>query len=812
MALINTSVPNLIQGVSQQSETTRFEGQCEVQENAIGSIVEGLTKRPNTRHIQKILTQALDSNSFFHFFNRDEDERYVIISDGTDIRAFNLISGATCTINGGNSVAHTSFPYLDFTKATDLKALTVGDTTFLLNTTVTTSEGTTSSGAASRDSFVYIAQGDYEKLYGVRFEVGSGPYVIQVGIQSEDSNHPKHADSSRIAKNLNASYSLTGTVAETFTRAGNLTSKFTATRYNNLIKYTPVASNTDDYEISTEDGLAGTGIKAVYKKVPSITDLPAKSLNNFEVAVSGDSDTNADDFYVKFETNNGADFGEGSYVETVGPNVVLDLDASTLPHELVLTAKDTFTLREAIYADRSVGDDNSNPMPSFIGNRINDIFIYKNRLGFLSRDKVIMSVGGLGRVDSNGRVNYNFFKSTVQTSLDTDPIDVTVANKRVTDLQAAIGFQENLIMFSNGGQFALRGGNLLTPKTVSITPITNFEYEKRIEPLALGSYLYFPFTRGSFTGVREYTVNPNTDSYDASEITQHIPSYMPNNPRALVGTSNENMIFATYDDELQTIYAYRYAWNGGSKILSAWCKFTFSTDILAMDVIEGTLYLVAVKEDETHLLEMPLQDGLKDSVGFNTYLDFRVKHTVESGDNDSTSITVTLPFKGTGTNEVEAYRASGKEVTASLANGTNSITLNKTAGDSNFLTGDEIWIGLPYTMRYDFSERIFKDNKVATNASKLKIRNGSLFFNDTNTFNVKITVPNRSVANNVFEADNVNSETIGVIEIADGVFRFPVFADSDDAVVSIQDDGVFPIHIQSAEFESFVHPRSSRIA
>ena len=68
------------------------------------------------------------------------------------------------------------------------------------------------------------------------------------------------------------------------------------------------------------------------------------------------------------------------------------------------------------------------------------------------------------------------------------------------------------------------------------------------------------------------------------------------------------------------------------------------------------------------------------------------------------------------------------------------------------------------------------------------------------------------MANNVFEADNVNSETIGVIEIADGVFRFPVFADSDDAVVSIQDDGVFPIHIQSAEFESFVHPRSSRIA
>nr|DAL93610.1 MAG TPA: stabilization protein [Caudoviricetes sp.] len=31
-----------------------------------------------------------------------------------------------------------------------------------------------------------------------------------------------------------------------------------------------------------------------------------------------------------------------------------------------------------------MGDDDSNPYPSFVGSNINDIFFYRNRLGFIS--------------------------------------------------------------------------------------------------------------------------------------------------------------------------------------------------------------------------------------------------------------------------------------------------------------------------------------------------------------------------------------------------------------------------------------------
>lgn len=46
MTLISTSIPNLINGVSQQPPSIRLVTQAEKQENGLSSVVDGLTKRP----------------------------------------------------------------------------------------------------------------------------------------------------------------------------------------------------------------------------------------------------------------------------------------------------------------------------------------------------------------------------------------------------------------------------------------------------------------------------------------------------------------------------------------------------------------------------------------------------------------------------------------------------------------------------------------------------------------------------------------------------------------------------------------------
>ncbi len=198
MPLINTAVPNLIQGVSQQPDATRFAGQCEEQENALSSVADGLKKRPNTRHIARLLTSAIDANSFVHFINRSDTEKYVVIHDGTKLQAWNMVTGNESSIQVGDNIYKASFTsseitahnanntttyvassytppadtYLNTSNAREnLKGVTVADNTFLLNTTITVEEDNTDkSDPVNKDAFVFVKQGDYAKNYVIIFD------------------------------------------------------------------------------------------------------------------------------------------------------------------------------------------------------------------------------------------------------------------------------------------------------------------------------------------------------------------------------------------------------------------------------------------------------------------------------------------------------------------------------------------------------------------------------------------------------------------------------------------------------------------
>ena len=148
---------------------------------------------------------------------------------------------------------------------------------------------------------------------------------------------------------------------------------------------------------------------------------------------------------------------------------------------------------------------------------------------------------------------------SVASLLDNDTIDVTVSSAHVVNLMSAVPFQDNLVMFSEFGQFVLRGGDLLTIKTVSANPITEYECDSSVAPVSLGSYIYFPFRRGSFTGVREFTMTVDRDVYDANEVTSHVPQYIPTNLVAMSGAASEELLALTDGTDG---YIYKYFFSG----------------------------------------------------------------------------------------------------------------------------------------------------------------------------------------------------------------------------------------------------------
>ena len=412
-----------------------------------------------------------------------------------------------------------------------------------------------------------------------------------------------------------------------------------------------------------------------------------------------------------------------------------------------------------------------------------------------------MSESGFGGVNDSNQVVFNFGRTSVSTLLDSDPIDVSVTSSRVTNLKSAKGFQENLVLFSENGQFVMKGGDLLTPKTVSITPITNFNFEDQVDPLPLGSYIYFPFTRGNFTGLREFTVNSTTDTYDSVEVTEHVPAYIPKNVIDMAGTTSEDMIALLSGDETGALYIYNYFWNNNQKILSAWSKFTFTGEVRGIEFVESVLYAVITNNGETNLVTLPLESGLKDTAGYVTHLDMRVSASVTNGTSS-----ITLPYTPAN-NSVEVYTTDGLKLGATNSGAT--VTLSKpVTADTN------VWVGIPYNMKYTFSEQLFKakagQGSSPSNAAKLMIRNGSIYFDDTAFFKVKVTPKFRDTYENIFTPDVVGSTTIGTLNLGNGFYRFPVFTKAQDTTITIENDSALPSNFQSAEFESFVHSRSNR--
>ncbi len=927
MPLINTSVPNLIQGVSQQPDASRFAGQCEEQENALSSVADGLKKRPNTRHVARLLQTAIAEDSFVHFIDRDDEEKYVVIHTGSGIEAWNIKDGTKCSINGSTS-ALTPPAYLATTNPKrSLKALTVGDNTFVLNKDIQVGKSQSLTPALEKKGFVYIAQGDYEKKYEVTlggniagdtntttatFTITVESYYIGQGwdrfrITDVQVNNQGEGYSTSAPTQLNvaidfglmggtvngfqtyATVTTTPVLTATFVDdgTGNNTNKVQSVSVTDggvFGQVAPFYHSTDffsyggsigvtvsgdtfvgadysfstigtrstesadsdttniasslfndsyatsyfdtvdmssstifdpstgflaaeregntiiiehqlaegDFTLSTTDGLAGQGLRSVYKKIDAITQLPLKAPNNFKVEVVGDSDIDQDNYWVEFQTFSGADFGEGAWEEASAPLVSVGLDAGSMPMTLRSVNLNTLELSEVDYNERQAGNEETNPDPSFVGKTIKDVVFFKNRLAFLTDDSVVFSEAG---------EFFNFYRTTVSALLDSAPIDITVSSAKVTKLTSSSIFQENLILFADNVQFVLKGGDLFTPKTVSISPTTNFSVEGGVSPIALGSYIYFPFTRGSFTGLRELSVSSTTDTYDASEVTEHVPAYIPKNIIDMAGTTSEDMIVLLSGDEKGSLYIYNYFWNNNQKVLSAWSKFTFTGEVRGMEFIESSLYVVVVNNGETNLVEMPLESGLTDTNGYVTHLDMRVSATVTNG-----SDTITLPYTPED-NSVEVYTDDGLKLTATNSGAT--VTLNQAVTEDT-----EVFVGIPYTMKYTFSEQLFKakagNGTSPSNAAKLMVRNGSIYFDDTAYFQVKVTPKARNTSVNTFTPDVVGSTTIGSLSLDSGFYRFPVFTKAQDTTITIENDSALPSNFQSAEFESFVHSRSNR--
>lgn len=532
--------------------------------------------------------------------------------------------------------------------------------------------------------------------------------------------------------------------------------------------------------------------------VQVFSDLSATATDGAIFYVSSQSGVSGKGYYVKFSSANNA------YIECPQPDLYTELDPATMPHKLVRNSDGTFTFAPLDWVPRKVGDYASNPWPSFVGRKINDTFFYRNRLGFLSDENVILSTAG---------DYYNFFAKTVTAVTDADPVDLAVANTKVSILRYAVPFNKVLLLFADQTQFQLTAADVLTPKTVKAEPVTEFTCSPMCRPVGAGQQLFFASTKPNTTAIREYFVQQDSFTNDAADITAHVPSYIPTGIFHLAVSTTEDTLFALTNKERNALYVYKYYWGPQEKVQSAWFKFLLdpSDVILGIECVGSVAYLVVSRSDGIYLEEMSLQAADVDAgLPFPVLLDRKVFLT---GTYDpSTNITSwVLPWTPVGDIEMVLGASYGTRAGSSSVLTKVSGTVVSSPGD---YSAGPVYIGVRYKGRFRFSEQYVKDaNKLPLASAVIKIRRMLVTYAESGYFRVEVTPPGRETNVNLFTGKTlgVSGVQLGYPALSSGSFRFPVMSSSKGVIIELINDSPFPSSFQSAEWEGEFVVQSKRL-
>tara|TARA_R100001082_G_scaffold60567_1_gene33687 strand:- start:192 stop:3971 length:3780 start_codon:yes stop_codon:yes gene_type:complete len=170
MALFNKSFPNLLNGVSQQSDALRVDNTCKQQTNAYPSPVEGLIKRhPTDFRWRESTTLNTYLGGAHHVINRDDQEKYLVsilkygASPSVAFTVHDLENGYRAGVNTADVGNYLSAD----NPTTAFKFVTIGDATIIVNKEKTVNMDSTETDALPEHAIVHVRQGDYDTDYKV---------------------------------------------------------------------------------------------------------------------------------------------------------------------------------------------------------------------------------------------------------------------------------------------------------------------------------------------------------------------------------------------------------------------------------------------------------------------------------------------------------------------------------------------------------------------------------------------------------------------------------------------------------------------
>ncbi len=543
-----------------------------------------------------------------------------------------------------------------------------------------------------------------------------------------------------------------------------------------------------------------------------------------------------------------ARFGEGVWEEVVQPGKDIEIDNTTMPLALTRVLPGSFSINGGgsttysngafrfsypAWSKRDCGDDITNPEPSFIGQTIQKMVFFRNRIALLSAENVILS-----------RVNdfYNFWNKTAMAISNADPIDLQSSSTYPTKLFDAVEQAGGLVIFSASEQFLLSSGAeaLLTPETAKISYVSSHAFNSDTNPIELGVTIGFLNSTAKNTRFFEMAAVSQRQEPQIAEQSKSIYNLFPVNTSMMTGSVENNLVLFGVDSTLHTasneVWGYKFYISEGRKSQAAWFRWTLPNNLVYHSIIDDVYYAVLntgstftfekfdikVKSD-TLLIGTAPEDN-------RVHLD--TKKTFASGDLTYVSATDVTTFTlGAGyysSNNLSAYcitdsDALGKsyDIPASAITGTapnQTVTLpgnwktSTEAGASTSSVNTDVIIGYEYEFEVElptiYMMRPEGEKMASETRGSLVIHRLNFDFGDVGVIDVTLKRKGRTDYTYTVESKEWDSVLASTPAIASSYLHtIPVYDRNTNLTVQIKSNHPSPATIHSMNWEGDYSPK-----
>lgn len=787
MAAVSGAIPNLVGGISQQPPEIRALNSAAHLRNTVSSVASGLSTRPAARFVG-ILPQAPGASLTVaeHIIQKPSGDYQVTVVNGV-LSVIDLSTGSMDTVTASASA---SAYIAGADAAKNLGFVTVGDTTFIYNRSVTTTatrynesgiSGILNGGVVrknpNRHGTIWLKQrAGYMANYAAYYN-GTRRSLV-----TTDSLSPSAIASQFVADLSGAGYACSK-VSET------------------VITVTLGAES--DF-INVHDDLAGQASLAVNDNVAIFTDLPNFDKEGRLILIKQEIAEARDDYWVWYAS--------GEWKETYGWDSYETLDTARMPHVLVDNRDGTWSLTAHSWEPRNSGDIDSNPTPSFVGNTIRNMWVFKGRMCLLSDENFLASQVG----------NFeNFYRSSCTILLDEDRVDIAAPNGSGAELSHAMSFDSALLLFSEFDQLRVEGdrNGLFGPNTVSIAKVNSYNCSSRVIPVTIGPNIMFvdDFETKRFASLREYQIDRQFGRQIAPSVTDAVPELIPSGVIEMASSSSDDIAVVRSAGSPKSLWLYNYYYNNEGKVQSSWQEWTFGykvhaaafvADLLVVTLeVEGVLIVTAMSFDAG-------SDGVFDNDGI--LLDLRVPSNILTASFDGTYTSFTLPYT-IAPDAVAEFRlvVAVGNVGAKPA-GTVLKPISGTANVLRFrgnLTTEGCFIGRVFSFYWKPNPIYMRDPKqVVIQDGRLQLRGVSVLFSNSGPFKVSVTPSQRSTYVSPYSGNHVGSgnDPLGVLGLDSGSFRFAAHGEGASIAIEVEAPTPYRARFSSLEWDGTHRPRRKR--